>query len=823
VKSVYSPCEITSLLHNHNQNHLHHPTAIEINCSTYTIPLAAYPNMSKSYSSSYKVLTFDQFTKLDKLMNSDIEIHGQGTFPNIKVALKDFVVSLKSKLQKADIPLDSVRLNGGAASHVVGMRQMIDDIGYNDLDLIFGLSSEEEEVFENVRQLLYATLRGLLPDDDETGEALRLSDSVVDDGYVQKMVKVCNNNDCWSLISLYNNDGQNVEVKFVHRMKRQYEFSVDSFQIELDSFLSYYEFNTDESPPVKFTKDFYPTVMAESKYGKFDEALFHLNNKLVATLRPEEIRGGGLLKYCNLLLNGYNIADSDIKNMQRYMCSRFFIDFPDANSQQNKLQSYLRTHLRKAPKSSRVAQTQQPRTPNNGETQTNDTSTISENKENVQNLRSHKEKVDDGSLEQHRINFLLIVRKIIDDSTVCLMNIERACTLNLLDSMIADFLRAYLLKNEGKFPLDVAESGYFSENSSVSNSLPSPSHFSRSSSPSMSMNGTSASAASRSSSPAAAFGMASRLSPMDLAALTVSGGFLHPVSATPGVHFAPQMFPQFASNIQTLSLVNSVMTSHRGDQSGLVFSHQHANGGNQGHHNNHNGGQYQYSNQYTHHHNTHSRSNGHGRKGGGHYKGGNNQNYHHHGNHSHFYHSNNQMSGGGHHHHYLSNSGGQNGANHYSNAHYQSQHYNGAYSLGRNNNNNNNTGYYNSTNNGGHYNQYTCHNHASNQTYFTSQHVMAASTGHESDDVICMSNNRQISSPNQYSPSCSSNQIEDTGSETLPQEGNDFLPSLTLSDTSRDECENISLASPSSSVPAQCQSNPGQCHDQTTPVILAAY
>jgi len=53
------------------------------------------------------------------------------------------------------------------------------------------------------------------------------------------------------------------------------------------------------------TPDFYPTVIAESVYGSFDVAIDHLNRKLIATRNPEEIRGGGLLKYCNLVVRHF--------------------------------------------------------------------------------------------------------------------------------------------------------------------------------------------------------------------------------------------------------------------------------------------------------------------------------------------------------------------------------------------------------------------------------------------------------------------------------------------------------------------------------------
>ena len=50
---------------------------------------------------------------------------------------------------------------------------------------------------------------------------------------MQKLVRVSNGSDAWSLISLSNHCGKNVELKFVDRMRRQFEFSVDSFQVSL--------------------------------------------------------------------------------------------------------------------------------------------------------------------------------------------------------------------------------------------------------------------------------------------------------------------------------------------------------------------------------------------------------------------------------------------------------------------------------------------------------------------------------------------------------------------------------------------------------------
>jgi hypothetical protein len=74
------------------------------------------------------------------------------------------------------------------------------------------------------------------------------------------------------------------------------------------------------------------------------QALAHLNKRLIDTRNPEEIRGGGLLKYCHLMSRGYQ-PTSNCRSMERYMCSRFFIDFSDVNVQENKLRSYLDNHF----------------------------------------------------------------------------------------------------------------------------------------------------------------------------------------------------------------------------------------------------------------------------------------------------------------------------------------------------------------------------------------------------------------------------------------------------------------------------------------------
>lgn len=145
-------------------------------------------------------------------------------------------------------------------------------------------------------------------------------------------------------ISLGEGIKKSIELKFVSVIKRQFEFTVDSFQIILDS---YFDFGqcTEESP-VTITQSFFPSVQAVSIYRNFSEAMGHLNNRQIHTEAPEEIRGGGLLKYCSLRVNGFKPADQDaIEKLEPYMCSRFFIDFPSTEAQYHKLMKYAMRFL----------------------------------------------------------------------------------------------------------------------------------------------------------------------------------------------------------------------------------------------------------------------------------------------------------------------------------------------------------------------------------------------------------------------------------------------------------------------------------------------
>lgn len=333
----------------------------------------------------FQVLCYEQVERLDKVLEDAIPIHGRGNFPTLEVKLKDLVQVVREKLRTEGVRVRDIRLNGGAASYILGNGNG-NVQPYNDLDLIFGVDLANHNELQKIKNCVLNCLLDFLPDGVNKE---KMSSCSLKEAYVQKMVKVCNEHgDRWSLISLSNKKGMNVELKFVDKVKRQYEFSVDSFQIILDSLFTFHEVCDPNTP---MSENLYPTLVAESVYGDFHEAWTHLNSKLIATRNPEEIRGGGLLKYCNLLTRGFVPAESiDVHQMQRYMCSRFFIDFNDVTQQRLKLESYLSNHF-------------------SGE-------------------------------EELKHEYLLTLYSVVDESTICLMGHERRQTLNLIQQLACQVL-----------------------------------------------------------------------------------------------------------------------------------------------------------------------------------------------------------------------------------------------------------------------------------------------------------------------------------------------------------------------------------------------
>lgn len=58
---------------------------------------------------------------------------------------------------------------------------------------------------------------------------------------------------------------------------------------------------------------FYFIIIGESVYGDFYEVFDYFCNKIIVIRNLEEIRGGGLFKYCNFLVRGFRFVFDEIK------------------------------------------------------------------------------------------------------------------------------------------------------------------------------------------------------------------------------------------------------------------------------------------------------------------------------------------------------------------------------------------------------------------------------------------------------------------------------------------------------------------------------
>ncbi|XP_069387702.1 bromodomain-containing protein 4 [Paralichthys olivaceus] len=191
--------------------------------------------MSETKSSQrFHSLNAEQVEVLHQVLSEVVPIHGRGNFPTLELRPRDIIIAVRTRLQKQGITVRDVRLNGSTASHV-----LVRDNGtsYKDLDIIFGVELPSQEEFQVIKESVLGCLLDCLP---AGVNRERISSATMKEAYVQKMVKVFNEHDRWSLISLSNNSGKNLELKFVSVLRRQFEFSVDSFQIILDRLLESY-------------------------------------------------------------------------------------------------------------------------------------------------------------------------------------------------------------------------------------------------------------------------------------------------------------------------------------------------------------------------------------------------------------------------------------------------------------------------------------------------------------------------------------------------------------------------------------------------------
>jgi hypothetical protein len=193
----------------------------------------------------------EQINKLRRVLTPTIPIYPSpptSSFPTLHIIPKDFLRELLFKLKENSIEISTVRLHGGAASYVLINDS---DFVYRDIDILFyvktPLSSEQQTtLFSSNNEpyscdvwtiIKYIVSSCLIEHITQISTCSQYFVSSVLDTYTKKNIKISSEQDSWALLSLQNLLGQNLELKFVENLKRQWQFSVDSFQIDLKPIL----------------------------------------------------------------------------------------------------------------------------------------------------------------------------------------------------------------------------------------------------------------------------------------------------------------------------------------------------------------------------------------------------------------------------------------------------------------------------------------------------------------------------------------------------------------------------------------------------------
>ena len=87
---------------------------------TSTTSLLLTGDGATTVGNRFQVLSYEQVNRLHRVMETAVPIHGRGNFPTLDVKLRSLVQVVRAKLKSDGIAVRDVRLNGGAASYILG-------------------------------------------------------------------------------------------------------------------------------------------------------------------------------------------------------------------------------------------------------------------------------------------------------------------------------------------------------------------------------------------------------------------------------------------------------------------------------------------------------------------------------------------------------------------------------------------------------------------------------------------------------------------------------------------------------------------------------
>eukprot|EP00730_Choanoeca_flexa_P018857 TRINITY_DN9190_c0_g2_i1.p1 TRINITY_DN9190_c0_g2~~TRINITY_DN9190_c0_g2_i1.p1 ORF type:complete len:506 (+),score=95.09 TRINITY_DN9190_c0_g2_i1:278-1795(+) len=304
---------------------------------------------------------------LDVMTNLDMRTH--------PICLPVFIRQLLDLLRHAAILVDDVRLEGSAATCCFSE----DEPDYNDLDIVFHLSDDSRSRLCDIRGVLIQHLRNIMP------HLSCLDDHGVSQHTFSKMfITPTSSNpraDAWALFTLRARDASmpSIDLKFVQRIQRPYQFSINSLQVILPTddqlypdILAQLKRNPMAAVPLPVPADavqpapavcapiYLPVAWSRAclaalqtrtahvtcAYGDTDEVIAHIRQRIISVKSDGDvmhIHGGGLLKYAALRAQGFAIASHlNEKRLEHFMVQAFMRQYTNCWP---RLLDYISTHM----------------------------------------------------------------------------------------------------------------------------------------------------------------------------------------------------------------------------------------------------------------------------------------------------------------------------------------------------------------------------------------------------------------------------------------------------------------------------------------------
>jgi len=156
----------------------------------------AHSSHAPAYLKSTHVLNRLQVYKLVDTLEELYTVDSIGLLPTLFVLPCEIIQDLREAINEAGLKIKDVRLQGGAASHVLSTLKR--EATYNDLDILFlmeqtELTIEDQHIkFHRIKDVLLNCLLDYLPPECEHETRKKLDLGKVSDAYIEKLIKVPN-------------------------------------------------------------------------------------------------------------------------------------------------------------------------------------------------------------------------------------------------------------------------------------------------------------------------------------------------------------------------------------------------------------------------------------------------------------------------------------------------------------------------------------------------------------------------------------------------------------------------------------------------------